>query len=504
MKKLIVARKKQTGTVAVLALLVLIFSWQHALEASSDTETMILTLPDAISIALRQSPEITAAKQGLELAMSRLRESQGNTGPKISIQASGQGTLIPLSKEVSTSSAGSSMTVTASQSLQGVMAKPFSVGLSPQELSEINLQEAELDFAKTEQKVVLDTISAYLNVIKAQQLRDLTGVNIEKTERLLEEVETKLDLGLATQLDLMRTQNQLDQAKFNLMKAEDSLASAKRSFALMLGFPPETEFRLTDPSEVLEALQIKVDKYDGYELDKLVAIALESRIEMIQADLSCLKAEASIETVKRSLKPSVNLYANYSHQDVSSFSASASLNLSTGDAGWNMSLSSRGSSGQSPDRDFSQGATSLQNPDAGFLPKSSSSVGFNVAFSLWDGGVAEEKLKQAELSLKAQEIARDRQRQAIIEEVYQASTTVKHARINLELARKTVLEAKDFLEVTEARFEMGVAVVTEVIDAAQSLSQAESGVVDALFDYYLAQARLEKAIGLLGTEGWTK
>ncbi|MGB4495434.1 MAG: TolC family protein, partial [Bacillota bacterium] len=192
MKKLIVARKKQTGTVAVLALLVLIFSWQHALEASSDTETMILTLPDAISIALRQSPEITAAKQGLELAMSRLRESQGNTGPKISIQASGQGTLIPLSKEVSTSSAGSSMTVTASQSLQGVMAKPFSVGLSPQELSEISLQEAELDFAKTEQKVVLDTISAYLNVIKAQQLRDLTGVNIEKTERLLEEVETKL------------------------------------------------------------------------------------------------------------------------------------------------------------------------------------------------------------------------------------------------------------------------------------------------------------------------
>ncbi|HOJ58600.1 MAG TPA: TolC family protein, partial [Bacillota bacterium] len=361
MKKLIVARKKQTGTVAVLALLVLIFSWQHALEASSDTETMILTLPDAISIALRQSPEITAAKQGLELAMSRLRESQGNTGPKISIQASGQGTLIPLSKEVSTSSAGSSMTVTASQSLQGVMAKPFSVGLSPQELSEISLQEAELDFAKTEQKVVLDTISAYLNVIKAQQLRDLTGVNIEKTERLLEEVETKLDLGLATQLDLMRTQNQLDQAKFNLMKAEDSLASAKRSFALMLGFPPETEFRLTDPSEVLEALQMKVDKYDGYELDELVAIALENRIEMIQADLSCLKAEASVETVKRSLKPSVNLYANYSHQDVSSFSASASLNLSTGDAGWNMSLSSRGSSGQSPDRDFSQGATSLQN-----------------------------------------------------------------------------------------------------------------------------------------------
>ena len=101
------------------------------------------------------------------------------------------------------------MTVTASQSLQGVMAKPFSVGLSPQELSEINLQEAELDFAKTEQKVVLDTISAYLNVIKAQQLRDLTGVNIEKTERLLEEVETKLDLGLL--LNDLPNPNQLDQ-----------------------------------------------------------------------------------------------------------------------------------------------------------------------------------------------------------------------------------------------------------------------------------------------------
>jgi len=46
--------------------------------------------------------------------------------------------------------------------------------------------------------------------------------------------------------------------------------------------------------------------------------------------------------------------------------------------------------------------------------------------------------------------------------------------------------------------------VAEVIDATQSLASARAGAVGALFDCYLARARLAKAVGLLGTEGWTR
>lgn len=486
-----IMRKSQVMTLVkalvILGVLILAFSWQHALEASTGTKIAALTLADAINLAARQDPEVVAAKQALELTSSRLRESRGNTKPKISLQGSGHGTLTALPTGASTSSGGSSVTVTVSQSLPGVMPEPFSVGLSPVELSEISLQEVELDLAKTEQKVVLDTIAAYLNVLRLQQLKDLSNGAHEKAARLLDEVESKLALGVATRLDLLKAQNQLDQATFSLMRTEDDLCSAMRSLAITLGLPPETQFQLTDAFDVSEVFQMK---HDEYELEELMAIALENRIEMKQANLSYLKVEASLETTKRSMKPSVSLFANYSHQDTTSFSASASLDLASGDAAWKASLDNQTSTEPAPDK--------------GFARKSTSTVGINVSFALWDGGMANEKLKQAEMSLKIQEAAKERQKQAITEDVYTASTALKQARVRLQLAENAVLEAEESFRITEARFARGAGVATEVIDAAQSLASSESGVVEALFDYYLAQARLGKAIGLLGTEGWKK
>ena len=471
----------------LLGMLILAFPWQHALEAFNGIEIPTLTLADALDHAANQNPEIAATKQALELTSSRLRESRGNTKPKISLQGSGHGTLTTLPTATYTLAGGSSLTVTVSQSLPGVMREPFSVGLSPVELSEISLQEAELDLAKTRQKVVLDTIAAYLNVLKAQQLKNLSDGAHEKAARLLGEVERKLALGVATQLDLLKAQNQLDQAAFSVQRAEDDSRSAMRSLAIMLGLPPETQFQITDSFDVSGVFRME---HDEYELEELIAIALENRIEMKQADLSYLKVEASLETTKRSMKPSVNLFANYSHQDTTSFSASASLDLASGDAAWKASLDN-----QTPTE---------KTPDKGLSPKSTSTVGINVSFALWDGGTAKEKLTQAEMSLKMQEASRERQKQAIVEDVYAASTVLKQARIRLQLAGQAVLEAEESFRITEARFAKGAGVATEVIDAAQSLASSESGVVEALFDYYLAQARLGKAIGLLGTEGWKK
>ena len=148
-KSQILSRSQIMTLIRVLVIsgvLILALSWQHALEASNGTEIPTLPLADAIDLAARQNPEITTAKQALELTSSRLRESRGNTKPKISIQGSGHGTLTALPTGASTSSGGSSVTVTVSQSLPGTMPEPFSVGLSPVELSEISLEEVELDF----------------------------------------------------------------------------------------------------------------------------------------------------------------------------------------------------------------------------------------------------------------------------------------------------------------------------------------------------------------------
>lgn len=450
--------------------------------ASPDPPPVRLTLADALNLAMGQNPEVVGSNQALELGRSGLRESRASRLPKILVQGSYYDTSVRSLTDALTSSSSSSVRVTASQTLPAVLPGPFSVGLSPTELAAINLEISELDLVKTAQKVMFDVTGAYLNVLRLQRVKMLSDSALERASLFVDEVRSKLTLGVATELDLMKAQGQFDQARFNQIKAGDDANSAMRSLALLLGLPAETEFELIDDFRV---------EQDESSLEELVALALENRVEVKQSSLSVRKARAALETVRRSFWPSLSLSATYSGQEDVSVSAAASLNLTSGDASWKATF----------ERESPEGARTAIGPPA---PKATSTVGIEVSWPLWDGGAAGERLKQAQTSLEIQESVLERQRQAIIEDVYAALVGLKHALLKLRLAEKAVDEAEGALRVTEARFAVGAGVVAEVIDATQSLASARAGAVGALFDCYLARARLAKALGVLGTEKWTE
>ncbi|MFZ5924780.1 MAG: TolC family protein [Bacillota bacterium] len=456
-------------------------AWPWRTAASPDPSPARLTLADALDLAMKQNPEVVSSNQALELSRSGLRESRALRQPKIVVQGTRYDTSARSVMGALTSDSSSSVRVTASQTLPSALPEPFSAGLSSTELAAINLEISELDLVKTRQKVVFDVTGAYLNVLRLQRVKALSDSALERAGVFLDEVRSKLTLGVATELDLMKAQSQFDQARFNQIKAADDVSGAMRSLALLLGLPAETELELIDDFRV---------EQDERNLEELVALALDNRVEVKQSSLSVLKARAALEGARRSLWPSVSLSATYSNREDVSLSAAASVSLTSGDASWKVTLENE------PPSD--------SRPAAGPTAKSTSTVGIEVSWPLWDGGVAGERFRQAEVSLKIQESVLERQKQAITEDVYAASVALKQALLKLQLAETAVREAEEALRVTEARFAAGAGVVAEVIDATQSLASARAGAVGALFDCYLARARLAKALGVLGTEKWTK
>ena len=451
--------------------------------ASRASQPVHLTLAEALDLAARQNPDLVSSMQALELGRSKLRESSGGRQPKVAVQGYYGNTFLD-----SASDASSSVSVTVSQTLPGVLPAPFSVGLSATQLAAMDLDEAELELAKAKQNTMFNVISAYLGVLRAQQMRSLSDGSVESASNLVDEVNTKLALGVATKLDLMKAESQLDQAKFNQLKAQDDLNAAMRSLALLLGLPAETEFDLVNEFQV---------ETNDESLEELVQLAFENRSEVKQASLSVEKARAAVDTARRALWPSVGLSASYSKPGDVSLTATGSLGLTTGQAGWTLTLSKG-------DAEDSRSAAGTPG-EIGLGSKSSepvTNVGIEVSWSLWDGGVTREKLTQAETTLKMQQDALERQKQAVVEDVYAAAVGLKQAVQKLELAGKAVGEAEEALRVTKARFDAGAAVMAEVIDATQSLASAKVEQIQALFDCYLARARLGKAVGLLGHEGW--
>ncbi|MCR4402934.1 MAG: TolC family protein [Firmicutes bacterium] len=483
----------------------------RGLEATDATPSppVRLTLAEALDLAAKQNPDVVTSSQALEVARSKFRESGGSRQPKIVLQGSHYATTYHTSDSGpggssggsggsggtgssggSTSATDSSVRLTVSQTLPGLLPPPFSVGLSPAELAAVDVRQAELDAERTKQNVTYSVISAYLNVLRAQQIKALSDGAVEAATRLVHEGRTKLTLGVATALDLMKAESQLNQARFNQAKAADDVMASMRSLALLLGLPADTTFALVDDIQDREIDQNR-------DLEELVGLALENRTEIKQASLLVERARASVDTARRALWPSVGVSTTYSREGDVSVSATGTLGLTSGQAGWTLTLGSEESTGS---RDELGGYGS--GGAAASEPTSVTRVGIEVSWPLWDGGVSRERLAQAQTSLEMQRSALERQRQAIEEDVYAAVVSLKQAFLRHELAKSTVSEAEETLRITKARFEAGVAVMAEVIEATQSLDNAKSGQVQALFDCYLAWARLGKAVGLLGREGW--
>jgi outer membrane protein TolC len=114
---------------------------------------------------------------------------------------------------------------------------------------------------------------------------------------------------------------------------------------------------------------------------------------------------------------------------------------------------------------------------------------------LLTGGEARGRVRQAEAGVRAAELSLQSQRQAVALEVTQEYLSLRQAGEQLRVAEQGVIEAEERLRISQVRYEAGVALAAEVLDAQTALAAAEAALVDALYDQYQAIFRLYYAIG---------
>ncbi|MGB2989017.1 MAG: TolC family protein, partial [Candidatus Zixiibacteriota bacterium] len=80
-------------------------------------------------------------------------------------------------------------------------------------------------------------------------------------------------------------------------------------------------------------------------------------------------------------------------------------------------------------------------------------------------------------------------------ELKQAFLNVQEAEEKIDLTEKKVASAQEDLDLMQEKYNLGAANILELLDAEVSFKQAESDQVEAWYDYNLAVAQFEKAIG---------
>ena len=113
-----------------------------------------------------------------------------------------------------------------------------------------------------------------------------------------------------------------------------------------------------------------------------------------------------------------------------------------------------------------------------------------------DGKQEKTEVQKARAQLEAATLDLERQKQDIALQVAQGIVALDDGRERLKVARQGIVEAQERLRIAQVRYQNGIALGVEVLDAQTALAAASAELVNSEYNLQLSIAELRSAVGL--------
>lgn len=306
------------------------------------------------------------------------------------------------------------------------------------------------------QSVILQITQAYYNVLKDTELvkvsEDVLARSIEDTEQTI----ALKEAGVLIPADVATARVRQASNELSLVNNQNALQISQATLPRLMGLDPgsliavevDESFQLYLDRGTIEKIQITVEE--------AIQTAFDNRPEFKETEASLKQQEWSLTLSKLQRWPRLSANANY-NVDLDNY------------------LRER----------------------INFSEFRSWSVGASLNFTLYDGGVLGNIVKERSMQLEqARENASDLERSVALD-VRQSYLNLKRSETVVEISNTQVENARLSLEVIQGRYRVGKAILLEVLDAQTSYAQALTNQVNAFYDYKIALARLQDAMGVL-------
>ena len=303
---------------------------------------------------------------------------------------------------------------------------------------------AQLELKDQQRSVRIQVTDAYLPVLLLDaNLRQLDK-NIANLENLLRETQATFEAGFVEQLDVDR----LELSLANLRTERDNLSrqqeTALRALKYTLNYP------LEDPLQVADNLDSM--RLEAQFLDIGGDIPYEQRPELALLDKAIELNEFQLRVNRSAYLPKLSGNAGYQYQYQGN--------------------------------DFSSG---FWAPTA--------TVGLSLNVPIFDGFGRKSRVKRAEIALETVRNQRVDLRNGIELEVRNARTNYLSARERLNNQERNQRLAERIYETTQIKYREGVGSSLEVTQAEQSVYEAQTNYLNAVYDLLTARVDLEQALG---------
>jgi outer membrane protein TolC len=312
----------------------------------------------------------------------------------------------------------------------------------------------ERSFELARQALAVQVASSFYSVVAQRQLFEVAAQSLERTEGLLEASNARLQVGMASKLDVFRAELQAAQAREGMIRSRAALETALEQFRGILALPPDA------PVEP-EAVSLAVPEGEDVEpVEVLVQRALDNRLELKEARDQVGDAERSASLAKQNMLPELDLNVGVTQ---------LGFGRSFGDA-WRGGLTDR-------QVEFFVSAS---------YPIRQTTLKANRAVRELEVGVRQRGVTQLELEIER--------------EVHRAWRELDRIRQSVEVQVQAVDVAEKQRRLAELRYQRGLASNFDVVDAESNLVVARSSLVSLLTSYAVARLELKRVTGTLSVD----
>ena len=431
--------------------------WLLVLGAGSHAyaqERLTLTLEKSISLALSQNPFYLASQDRVEASQSRLRQAAAQFFPILNASA-----LQNLDEKVfvlefpSFIPGGQPQRVAIDFTKDYQLALSFTLPLftggrltSGYKQAKYNFFSTQESVRQTSQETVFNVKRGYYGYLLAKKLVDVSEEALTLAGKLSQNVKNMYEVGIASRLDLLRAEVRVANLKPSVLQARNNLAVAELSLKTLLGLD------LVQPVEIIGEMTYEPVEIN---LEESLAKALANRPELSQVNYQKKMAQEMVKVARAAGLPTLAVSGSYSYwADLFNFK-----------------------------RDNWQ-----------------SFYSFNLVLDIpiFNGFSTSAKVAESEAMIREIEHTEKGLIDGIKFEVESAVLTLNQAKESLLSQEKNIEQARESVRVAELNYGEGLATILDVDSAQVALSEARINYLQALYEYTVSLAQLERAMGL----GW--
>ena len=406
-----------------------------------------LALASAVALALARNPSVAEAEARVEAARALGRQARSGFWPRADLEASYTVTdnsalafsYILNQRAFAPSLDFNDVDTVDDLNLAATVELPLFTGFARS--SAVDAAERGLEAARAGRSVVLhrlsaETARAWLGAFAARRFVEASRAGVEGLEAAVEVARRRFEAGTLLRQAVLEIEVRLAAAREQLGRAENGEALAKEALRALLHVDEGT------PLELAELPDPAPPPPPG---------------ERAEAPPALQAAKSAVEA--------------------------ADAAVGRAESGWWPQVGLRGS--VIYDRGF------IEDGD-----KLSYVAGLGVTWSVWDGFETSGRVDEARAEAAERRAALDRLDRRLRLAVAEARIRVRDARARVEQSTRAIELAEESVDLVRTRFEEGVALPTQLIDAETELTRARVRRARAEADLGVAAVELRRALGL--------